>query len=425
MSAVPSCIQRQHPAPSGRSTHAAGLGAVAIALLAIAFPVVSLAAEGAAPAAAQVPPAAGRTVPLDFAYRIHGTGPAIGIVFDDGRDVFLQPLNPALLGALRIVDRPSRVQAPYLVVNGLAGRIEVAASGEGGGRTVVEYVGTDRRAAPDVRCPAPAHDPQRVTVPFGTGALQTEPGGVEQLARMVAIARGARQVTIVAYADRADSPIARRRSARLRELLVASGVDPAVIIEQVQRPAASAVRVVALPSALPCESVVAAGSAPAIPSQPGHLSVTALERPAVPATPAQPRPTTPTAVPAPPPIVSPSAIVPAVLAVHPSPAGQLPAGTGPAAGTARDETRPVPEAPVGADMRLSFLPNRSVQATLREYLKAHGMEVEFRSMPLLMVESFAEVEGTDLREVLRRALSRLGLRGELRGNRLLVVEQAR
>jgi hypothetical protein len=46
-------------------------------------------------------------------------------------------------------------------------------------------------------------------------------------------------------------------------------------------------------------------------------------------------------------------------------------------------------------------------------------------MPVLMVEEFAEVSGGDVREVLRRALSRLGLRGEIQGNRLLVVELAR
>ena len=53
------------------------------------------------------------------------------------------------------------------------------------------------------------------------------------------------------------------------------------------------------------------------------------------------------------------------------------------------------------------------------------MEVEFRAMPVLMVEALAEVGGSDVRDVLRRALSRLGLRGEIQGNRLLVVEPAR
>jgi len=65
-----------------------------------------------------------------------------------------------------------------------------------------------------------------------------------------------------------------------------------------------------------------------------------------------------------------------------------------------------------------------VQATLRSFLRLHGFDVEFRSMPLLMIEDVAEVNGADLREVLRRALTRLGLRGEIQGNRLLVVELA-
>jgi hypothetical protein len=41
-----------------------------------------------------------------------------------------------------------------------------------------------------------------------------------------------------------------------------------------------------------------------------------------------------------------------------------------------------------------------------------------------MVEDVAEVVGTDVRDVLRRALARLGLRGEILGNRLLMVELA-
>ena len=77
------------------------------------------------------------------------------------------------------------------------------------------------------------------------------------------------------------------------------------------------------------------------------------------------------------------------------------------------------------DARLVFRPDSSVQSTLRAYLKSHGMDVEFRSVPVLMVEEFAQVEGSDVREVLRRALARLGLRGEIQGNRLLVVELAR
>jgi hypothetical protein len=76
-------------------------------------------------------------------------------------------------------------------------------------------------------------------------------------------------------------------------------------------------------------------------------------------------------------------------------------------------------------MRLVFRPDTSVQSTLRSYLKAHGMDVDFRSVPVLMVEEFAQVGGEDVREVLRRALARLGLRGEIQGNRLLVVELAR
>ncbi len=342
-----------------------------------------------APVAAAPPAADARTAPMDFAYRVHGTGPAIGVVFDDGRDVFVQPVDRALVSALRIIDRPFRVQGPYLVVRGLINRIEVDGAGPAGDRTIIEYRGQPRLDVTDSHghCISIAPEERRVTVPFGTGALQTEPGGLDQLARMVSIARGARRVTIVAQGDRSNSPIALRRAARLRELLLAAGVEPGVIVEQVQAPAASSAHVIALRDGAPCAQPAVAGTA------------ASLALALVPA--AQPVSSAPDPVP----VSSPMPPTVAADAVTEAAAG--PAGS------------------AAPDLRLIFRPDSSVQATLRDYLKAHGMEVEFRAMPTLMVEAFAEVGGTDVREVLRRALSRLGLRGEIQGNRLLVVELAR
>jgi hypothetical protein len=330
-----------------------------------------------------------RTAPLDFAYRVHGDGPSMGIVFDNGRYVFLQPADPALLSSLSVVDEIFQVQRPYLVVRGLPGRFELMTSAEGSARTVIEYVGPVRRAAIPETCVAPTPGMQRVTIPFGTGVLQTEPGGVEYLARMVAIARGARRVTILSQAARADLPITRLRAARLRELLVASGVEPGSIIEQAQPPAAPVVHVEALRETAPCPPAAiaeAASPAPTEQAEPGSDRAGAQD----------------------------DALRNAPLAV----------GLEAAASKVQKQTQHVAAA-AAPDKRLSFLPNRSVQATLRDYLKPHGVEVEFRSVPLLMVEAFAEVDGEDLREVLRRALARLGLRGEIHGGRLLVVEQAR
>ena len=343
---------------------------------------------GAAHSAAP-PTADARTAPMDFAYRVHGNGPAIGVVFDDGRDVFMQPVDRALVPALRIIDRPFRVQGPYVVVRGLIDRIEVEGTGLAGDRTIIEYRGQRRTGQPDnhVHCTDIAAEERRVTVPFGTGVLQTEPGGLEHLARMVAIARGARRVTIVSQGDRSNSPIARRRAAQVRELLVAAGVEPASIVEQVQPPAASSVHVIALREAVPCEQPAAAAST---------ASLVRAVAPAV-----QPASTAPDPLPV-------SEPMPPTVATD--------AATEAAAG---------PTGPAAPDLRLVFRPDRSVQAALRDYLKAHGMEVEFRAMPVLMVEALAEVGGSDVRDVLRRALSRLGLRGEIQGNRLLVVEPAR
>lgn len=323
-----------------------------------------------------------RHAPLDFSYRVHGTGPGIGVVFDDGRDVFLQPLNPAQMAALQVIDRPFRVQGPYLVIRGLTDRIEVGMVSATSGRTIIEYRGGARAVTPDapgVACTPGLPVEQRVTIPFGTGALLLEPGGLDHLSRMVAMARGARRVTIVSQGERANAPIALRRSTRVRELLVAAGIDPGAIVEQVQPPAVSSVHVIALRDAMPCVQDVPAGVA-GLPSPAASAQV--VPAPATADTP--------------------------VLSPAPTP-----------------EPAPEPAAPEVHGMRLVFRPDTSVQSTLRSYLKAHGMDVEFRSVPVLMVEEFAQVEGEDVREVLRRALARLGLRGEIQGNRLLVVELAR
>jgi len=100
------------------------------------------------------------------------------------------------------------------------------------------------------------------------------------------------------------------------------------------------------------------------------------------------------------------------------------APSAPSAASAPAAERAAPAQNAIDPLRLLFLPNSTVQATLRSFLRLHGFDVEFRSMPLLMIEDVAEVNGADLREVLRRALTRLGLRGEIQGNRLLVVELA-
>lgn len=352
--------------------------------------------------------------PLDFSYRVHGTGPGIGVVFDDGRDVFLQPLNPAQISSLQVMDRSHRVQGPYLVVRGLINRIEVGIAGSSSGRTVIEYRGRERADAldaPGAGCTPAAAEEQRVTVPFGTGALQLEPGGLDHLARMLAVARGARRVTIVSQGERPNAPIALRRSARVRELLVAAGIDPGAIVEQVQPPAASSVHVIAVRDVLSCvQTGTVASGAPASPSPVAVATATA----AVPARLASIQLQQPAAKPG-----------TGVVTEHATPAApslQEPPPEVPATVPALVR---VPDAGAIPDIRLMFRPDSSVQSTLRAYLKAHGMDVEFRSVPLLMVEEFAQVEGSDVREVLRRALARLGLRGEIQGNRLLVVELAR
>ncbi len=348
-----------------------------------------------------------RSQPLDFAYRVQGSGPAIGVVFDDGRDVFVQPVQPLQASSLRISGLPHAVQGPYLVIRGLANRFEVSA-GTLSASTLVEYRGGARAetAAPD--CAPGAGETHRASIPFGTGTLRAEPGGLDHLAKVMAIVRGADHVTLVSQGDRPQSPIAIRRAARVRELLVAAGVPPESIVEQVRPPAASTVHVLAVhkgPGCARARTVEAATPVEPVPV------VTGMAADATPDDlPGTHRPVT-------------------VAPVHPIDATHGVQRAGPAhvdaqaaAASMAVEALNVEPAP---ELRLLFQPGSSVQATLRTYLRAHGMAVEFKGMPVLMVEEFAEVSGADLREVLRRALSRLGLRGEIQGNRLLVVELSR
>jgi hypothetical protein len=305
--------------------------------------------------------ASASTEPLDFRYRVAGTGVPVGIVFDDGRDVFIQPVDPQISAKLRVRDAPFTLQGPYVVVRGLATRLLLSIDGARGEPTVVEYTGASRAETAARTCSAPEQAAeQRATIRFGTGALATEPAAGEQLARALALARGADRVLLVASGDRPDSPAAARRIARVRELLMAGGMSGTAIEQRVQPPATSSVEVVALRRpARGCEVATD-------PVMPGSATASA--------------------------------------AVQPSAAADDPATDG--------------------RLRLMFLPNSPVQATLRSFLRAHGLDVEFRSVPMLMVEDVAEVVGTDVRDVLRRALARLGLRGEILGNRLLMVELA-
>ncbi len=355
-----------------------------------------------------------RSLPLDFAYRVQGGGPAIGVVFDDGKDVFLQPVHPLQASSLRVADLPHVVQGPYLVIRGLSNRIEVS-TGASSASTVIEYRGKPRPETAIRGCSVAAADEQRATIPFGTGSLRTEPGGFDHLAKVIAIARSADRVTIVSQGDRPDSAIAVKRAAHVRELLLAAGVAPASITEQVRPPAASSVHVVALRNGSVCPAMRASGAGTgAAPTGAPNKPALARSESMVAAAGG------PEGMP-----------VPHAAATRPSGAGvesmaqarlQAVDPATPAGPTTTALSVPSDPSP---DLRLRFQPNTSVQATLRSYLSAHGMAVEFRRMPVLMVEEFAEVSGADVREVLRRALSRLGLRGELQGNRLLVVELAR
>lgn len=61
---------------------------------------------------------------------------------------------------------------------------------------------------------------------------------------------------------------------------------------------------------------------------------------------------------------------------------------------------------------LVFPAQASVQGTLRRWLAAHGIAVEFVGVPSLRVEEAARVQHADVRQTVDEALARLGLRGE-------------
>ncbi|MBC7780521.1 MAG: hypothetical protein H7125_10520 [Proteobacteria bacterium] len=488
--------------------------------------------------------AAPATRPLDFSYRVLGTAFAIGVVFDDGREVFIQPVDPTLAAKLHIDDAPYAVQGPYLVVRGLTNRVTVNLDGIRGKAVSIEYTGATRAETVARECTIRARETGlRATVQFETGSVRTEPGALDQVSRMLAHSRDTERVTLVAYADRPESALAKRRSARVRELLVAGGITVDVIEQRVRSPAASSLDVIVMrrsvdgcDASLLAKSVgrVAHGSegflttstavvqnasmtnagsiartaptsatvsgtavappslgAIAVTSAPTSASKTAESTAAVPAASADvladvsrvhaamapaleqaisanrelARPVSDderrkavqqimqlaaqgritdqiaaalvvAAARAPAPALSATQMHAALAVTSPAPALLSPTALLPRAAPAA-QGEGAGEAPIGATapsekprerasapLRLMFLPNTTVQATLRTFLHGQGLDVEFRAMPLLMVEEVAEVNGADVREVLRKALVRLGLRGEIQGNRLLVVELA-
>jgi hypothetical protein len=482
----------------------------------------STAAVPATPATASQAPRL-QNQPLDFSYRVSDNAVSIGIVFDDGRDIFVQPADPALVARLRVTDAPFVLQGPYLVVRGLANRVSLAVDGARARPVIIDYTGGQREETVARDCTVRTRlVEERFVVPFGTGALSTEPGAVDQLAHILASARAADRVRLIALADRAQSPLAQRRTARVREVLIAGGVAADTIETAVRPPAASSLEVVTVRQAEEgCERTQPAAAAAAAAARSRATASHAAANPAggESATPTATATATATAValasgsdsgatagrstPAAETALTPhgrrtddaagidaairSGFEQAVAAnrelarpvsdsdrrravqqimalaaqgriseqiaatlmvaavrgppVAPELAATAPATIAAAAGVAN--TIPPAPAAIGGDaaadavhdtapagtsardpLRLAFLPNTSVQATLRAFLRGHGFDVEFRSMPLLMIEDAAEVSGGDLRELLRRALARLGLRGEIQGNRLPVVELA-
>ena len=90
-------------------------------------------------------------------------------------------------------------------------------------------------------------------------------------------------------------------------------------------------------------------------------------------------------------------------------------------GAAPDTKGSPPAGPEPVAPPLVFVARASVQATLRSWLAAQGMVVEFVGVPALRVEEDARVQARDIRSTVGEALARLGLRGEWIDRRLRVV----
>jgi len=309
-----------------------------------------------------------RHAPLDFAYRVSGTAFAIGLVFDDGRDVYIQPWESAAAAGLRIEDLAHVVQGPYLVVRGLSNRLVLNMEGAGTAGLVIEYVGAPRvETASRPGAELSVDDQQEVPCEASCIAFAAGPSTAQQpeVARSP-VAPPVSATVVVSPGLASDGPV--------------WAPTPAVMSIELAEEAASSRQ----PPGQSLEMDAQGGPA-TVSTLPSRWSMTSPEPPA-------------------PAAVDLALRVSTELSSLPRPPLLLP---------------PPPPPP-----HLVFLPNTTVQATLRGYLRPYGLDVEFRSVPLLMVEAFAEVAGHDVREVLRRALSRLGLRGEIQGNRLLVVEMA-
>lgn len=96
--------------------------------------------------------------------------------------------------------------------------------------------------------------------------------------------------------------------------------------------------------------------------------------------------------------------------------------TDPANPDAAAELKAEPAEPAGP-LVLHFKKDQRADLVLRDFLKANKMTLDWRYAFHLILDEEAHFEATDMRELLTKALSALGLRATLDGGRTLIVEQ--
>ena len=396
-----------------------------------------LLALGAAPSLAR----SGSNAPLDFSYRVQGDGRIAPLVFSDGNDIYIQP-DREQLGELRVLDAPFVQEGPYLVVKGLRERFTL--SWRGAVTTVSHAAAATAAAQPSpaafaphaaARCrPGVEVAETRYPVVFLPRSTRLNAAFVERLPAIVAEAKTADAVTVVGRPDVSDVQFAQRRAIKVRTALVAQGVPEGLIrIEARSAPEHGSELVVSRRRETSCpaaQSEALTATASGRPDSAPHLD------PAVAA-----------ALAGDPQLASPvsdedrrktiqqlTALVQAgkisesmgahlILAANraaPAEAAMPAALMSGAVRPALPAAEAQPNAPGAAT--LTFVPNSSVRRVLRAYLRDRGIDLDWQVQGDLIVEEFAAIPGGDMKEVIERALRRLGLKGTLVAGRLLIVE---
>ncbi len=340
--------------------------------------------------------------PLDFSYSVRGRLAAPDVlVFNDGTDTFVQVpgsgvTNWRVEGAAWVSDGPylrlAGVPAKFTVVNG-ASRSEVVHRNEHGALAAAEGISSGARPACDS---ADLKGEVRLMVSFAPGAAVLTAGSLVRIKALAVDRTPAFQVTILSRLQPRAPGLGYRRLRAVTAALLDAGLSQNQLATGVAEVPAGSVQILAqTKSDSPCPGAI------------GRAQGAARESSDAPAGSLQP--------------------------VHQPMPGEAEPLTDPSldrttAPMIDGPPQPLPSVTLAADLRASapselhFPANSSVRKVFAEYLHLHQIAIDWRVPGDLVVEEAARVDGASAKEVIRNALRRLGLRGTLIADRVLVIE---